>query len=166
MFKYFFITSIIFSVFVSCNVYIKSDVTHVNNNAENSIIYDSVKAKKYGADDYGMKKYVMAFLKKGPNRSLDSIEATNLQKAHLENIFKMADEGKLILAGPFLDKDSIRGIYIFDVSTIDEARQLTETDPAIRAGSLTMELREWYGSAALMEVNEIHKTMEKKSIIE
>ena len=32
--------------------------------------YDSTKARLYGADDYGMKKYVMAFLKKGPNREL------------------------------------------------------------------------------------------------
>lgn len=130
------------------------------------IIYDSIKAKNYGSDDYGMKKYVMAFLKKGPNRSLDSLESANLQKAHLENIFKMADSGKLVLAGPFMDNDSIRGIYIFDVSTIKEASQLTATDPAIKAGSLTMELREWYGSAALMEVNQIHKTLVKKNITE
>lgn len=149
-------------LFNSCNC------KETENKATTSIqpIYDSIKAQKYGSDPYGMKKYVMAFLKKGPNRDLDSIQSAALQKAHLENIFKMADSGKLILAGPFMDHDSIRGIYIFDVATIEEARKLTETDPAIKAGSLVMELREWYGSAALMEVNTIHKTLEKKSIIE
>ncbi len=128
--------------------------------------YDSVKAKKYGADAYGMKKYVMAFLKRGPNRDLPPDSAAALQRAHLENIRRMAEAGKLVLAGPFLDKDDVRGIYIFDVETIEEARRLTNTDPAIKAGSLTMELRPWYGSAALLEVNQIHKTLEKKSVME
>jgi hypothetical protein len=60
----------------------------------------------------------------------------------------------------------VRGIYIFDVETIEEARRLTNTDPAIQAGSLVMELRLWYGSAALLEVNKVHKTLEKKSVVE
>ena len=129
-------------------------------------VYDSVKAKKYGADVYGMKKYVMAFLKRGPNRDLPPDSAAALQRAHLKNIGRMAEAGKLILAGPFLDKEEVRGIYIFDVETIEEARRLTNTDPAIQAGSLVMELRPWYGSAALLEVNKIHKTLEKRSVVE
>lgn len=123
--------------------------------------YDSVLANRLGADEYGMHQYVMAFLKKGPNRSLDSADAMNLQLAHLDNIRKMANEGKLVLAGPFLDTGEIRGIYIFDVTTIEEAEALTNTDPAIKAGSLVMELKPWYGSAALMELNERHKRVTK-----
>ena len=126
--------------------------------------YDSVKAEKFGADDYGMKKYVMAYLKRGPNRDRDSVEAAELQIAHLKNITRMAKEGKLVLAGPFLDDGDVRGIYIFDVETVEEAEELTNTDPAIKAGSLIMELRPWYGSAALKEINELHKTMEKISV--
>jgi len=121
-------------------------------------------AEELGADDYGMKQYVMAFLKKGPNRDFDSATATQLQRAHLDNIIRMAEEGTLVLAGPFLDRGDIRGIYIFDVKTVEEAEELTSTDPAIKAGSLEMELHPWYGSAALMKVNEISKTIAKKSI--
>lgn len=132
--------------------------------SESTITYDSVAAQKYGADDYGMKKYVMAFLKKGPNWDLDSAQAAALQAAHLKNIFEMADAGKLVLAGPFLGSDELRGIYIFNVSSIEEAKKLTETDPAIKAGSLKMELLEWYGSAALHEINTIHKSLAKKSM--
>jgi uncharacterized protein YciI len=149
-------------VLVSCDCE-KSKSTHQEKATQS---FDAVKAAKYGADDYGMKKYVMAFLKKGPNREIDSVKANELQMAHLKNIFKMADEGKLVLAGPFMDNDSIRGIYIFNVQTLEEARKLTETDPAIQAGSLVMELREWYGSAALMEVTAISKTITKKNIAE
>lgn len=128
-------------------------------------VFDSLKAKKYGADDYGMKTYVMAFLKKGPNRNLDSAKSAELQMAHLQNIFRLADEGKLVLAGPFFGDGEIRGIYIFDVTTVEDAKKLTETDPAIQQGSLVMELIPWYGSAALMEVNQISKTLTKKSIL-
>ena len=127
-------------------------------------VYDSVKAIKFGADEYGMKKYVMAFLKRGANRDQDSATAAELQKAHLQNITRMAEEGTLVLAGPFLDNEDVRGIYIFDVETIEEAKTLTETDPAIKAGRLEMVLRPWYGSAALKEVTQIGKTLAKNSI--
>jgi uncharacterized protein YciI len=133
-----------------------------NTNAKT--VFDSIKAAEYGADDYGMKSYVMAFLKKGPNRDLDSAEADKLQRAHLDNIGKMAEAGKLVLAGPFFDDGDLRGIYIFDVETIEEAQQHTESDPAIQAGSLVMELKQWYGSAALLEVGKTHATIAKKEI--
>jgi len=128
--------------------------------------YDSLLAAKYGADAYGMKSYVMAFLKRGPNRDLSEAEARELQMQHLENITRMAEDGDLILAGPFMDDGDIRGIYIFDVRTVEEAEALTNTDPAIKAGSLVMELKPWYGSAALMSINELHSKLQKKGITE
>ncbi|MCK9324655.1 MAG: YciI family protein [Bacteroidales bacterium] len=123
--------------------------------------YDSLLAVELGADDWGMRRYVMAFLKTGPNRPADSATAVDLQKAHMENINRLAEEGKLVLAGPFLGKDSLRGIYVFDVQSIEEAKALTETDPAIQFGSLVMELHPWYGSAALKKVNSLHQRLEK-----
>ena len=130
---------------------------------ENETGFDAELAKELGADAYGMRQYVMAFLKKGPNRDRDSLAAAELQAAHLANIGRLAKEGKLSLAGPFLDDGDIRGIYIFNVASIEEARALTETDPAIQAGSLVMELHPWYGSAALMKVNEFHTRLAKES---
>ncbi|HRW74261.1 MAG: hypothetical protein H6568_07780 [Lewinellaceae bacterium] len=129
-----------------------------------SIAYDSTYAARLGADDYGMKPYVMAFLKAGPERSQDAETAAALQKAHLKNIMRMAEEGTLVLAGPFLDQGEVRGIYIFNVATVAEAEALTNTDPAIQAGRLVMELHPWYGSAALMEVNQLSKKVQKVSI--
>ncbi len=132
--------------------------------ATSEIQYDSTYAAKLGADDYGMKPYVMAFLKAGPDRSQDAETATALQKAHLQNIMRMAEEGTLVLAGPFLDRGEVRGIYIFNVATVEEAEALTNTDPAIQAGRLVMELHPWYGSAALMEVNQLHNKIQRKPI--
>ncbi|WP_245608394.1 YciI family protein [Shewanella waksmanii] len=123
--------------------------------------YDAQLAERLQGDDYGMKRYVMALLKKGPHRPQDKQHASTLQKQHMDNISRLAKEGKLVLAGPFLDEGDLRGIYIFNVSTIEEAQALTATDPAIQAGSLVMELHPWYGSAALMDINRIHQSITK-----
>ncbi|MES2276634.1 MAG: YciI family protein [Bacteroidota bacterium] len=132
--------------------------------AKTNPVYDAALAKKLGADDYGMHKYVMAFLKTGPTKIADKAKMAELQKAHLKNIIKLADEGKLVVAGPFLTPGEVEGIFIFNVATVEEAKTLTETDPAIKAGILVMELRPFYCSAALQEVMGIHKKLEKKSV--
>lgn len=126
--------------------------------------YDSLLARDLGADDYGMKVYIMAFLYRGDAKGLDSLQRAELQRAHLDNITRMAEKGELVLAGPFMDGQALRGIYIFDVRTVEEAEALTNTDPAIQAGTLRMELRPWYGSAAIMKVNELHKQVAKIDI--
>ena len=132
---------------------------HAHENA-----YDAELAKELGADDYGMRKYVIAFLKAGPNRDQNEDETSKMQIAHMENISRLAEEGLLVAAGPFLDNETLRGIYIFDVPTIEEARKLTETDPMIKSGRLEMELNTWYGSAALKMVNGIHEKIQSVNI--
>jgi uncharacterized protein YciI len=141
-----------------------SPIAEAPDAAETS--YDAAYAERLGADDYGMKSYVMAFLKRGPNRDRDSSESAALQRAHLQNIGRLAEAGKLVLAGPFMDTGELRGIYVFDVPTVAEAEALTATDPAIQAGSLVMELKSWYGSAALLEINNLHRRLEKQSAME
>lgn len=126
--------------------------------------FDQTLATELNADDYGMKHYVMAFLKKGPNQNQSEEEVKRLQRAHMDNIGKLAEQRKLVVAGPFMDDTDLRGVYIFDVETIEEAEALTKTDPAIQAGRLVMELHPWYGSAALIKTAEIHKTISKKEI--
>ena len=160
--RQFLFFSILYFLLISCN----QNPGEINSKLgiETLIKYDSTMAYEFGADEYGMKQYVMAFLKRGPNRSQDSTTAANLQRAHLDNITRLANEGKLVLAGPFLDNGELRGIYIFNVKSVDEAKQLTDTDPAIKAGRLVMELHPWYGSAALMNVNDLHKKLSKKEI--
>ena len=128
--------------------------------------YDSALAKKLGADDYGMKKYVMAFLKTGSVEIKDSVQRRQLLMAHLKNIQRLAKEGKLILAGPFMDDQKIEGIFIFNVESVEEAKALTATDPAVKAGELEMELHPWYGSASLVEIPSLHQKVQKKNFTE
>ena len=146
----------------SCKPEVRVNV-NTTEPGESEITYDSVLAQKTGADDYGMKHYVMAFLKAGPKRDQDSVTAAQIQKAHMANINRLAEEGKLIVAGPFEDNGELRGIFIFNVSSLEEAKTLTASDPAVQAGRLIMELHPWYGSAAMMEINNLHKKVSKKS---
>lgn len=125
--------------------------------------YDSLLAAELGADEYGMRTYVMALLKAGPNRSHDSTEAARLQRAHMDNIQRMAEEGELIMAGPFLNGGELRGIYVFDADSVEEAREMTMTDPAVQAGRLEMELYRWYGSAALLELDDIQRRITRET---
>ena len=152
-------------LFTSCQNTKENTVLDAENELPTST-YDSIAAAKYGADAYGMKKYVMAFLKRGTNDSISTEDAAKLQNEHMKNIGRMAEEGKLVLAGPFMDNGDLRGIYIFDVETLAEAEALTNTDPAIQQGVLSMELKEWYGSAAVMAINDIHTTLSKESVVE
>ena len=133
------------------------------NHPATSLKYNAEMAQKLGADDIGMKSYVIAFLKSGPVKLTDSLEIAQLQKAHLKNITRLVDEGKLLLAGPFLDDQPLRGIFIFDVASLEEAKELTSTDPAVKAGTLIMELHPWYGSAALKEIPNLHRQIQKKA---
>jgi uncharacterized protein len=90
-----------------------------------------------------MKNYYLVFLKKGPNRSQDSATAAAIQAGHMANIQRLAREKKLKVAGPMLDEGDVRGIFILDVPTLEEARRLTEADPAVKAGRLIMEIHPW-----------------------
>jgi uncharacterized protein YciI len=114
--------------------------------------YDDALAKKLGADDYGMKKYVLVILKTGENKTAGEEESNEAFRGHMENIGRLVKEGKLIVAGPLGKNDkTYRGIFILDVPTVEEAGELVQTDPAVKAKLLDVELFPWYGSAALAE---------------
>ena len=115
--------------------------------------YDAELAQKLGGDDYGMKSYILVILKTGPTKSEDKEFVGQVFRGHLDNIGKLVDEGKLIVAGPLgKNENNYRGIFILqNVKTFEEASEILATDPAIKSGLLEAELYNWYGSAALSE---------------
>jgi uncharacterized protein len=114
--------------------------------------YDSLLAKRTGADPFGMKNYVFVILKTGSNKSADKNFRDSCFAGHLQNIKRLAALKQLIVAGPFGKNDQdFRGLFILNVATTTEALQLLATDPAIKENFLAPELYPWYGSAALGE---------------
>ncbi len=124
----------------------------VNDSSAANPKYDATLAKKHGADDYGMKQYILVLLKTGSNQTTDKAFLKEKFRGHLDNINRLVNEGVMIVAGPLGKNDkTYRGIFILNTMTIEEARQLLQTDPAVHAGILDAELYVWYGSAALPE---------------
>jgi len=124
--------------------------------------YDSALARKLGADDYGMKMYVFVILKTGSVKMTDKKAEDSLFAAHLNNISRLAAEGKLVLAGPFgKNDDNYRGLFIFNETDLHEVSRLLETDPAVRAKLLEPVMYPWYGTASLMEIPELHQAIQK-----
>lgn len=126
--------------------------------------YDAKLAGQLGADERGMKNYILAILKTGKYVPETKAERDSLFGGHFRNIEKLSNEGKLVVAGPFgKNKLQYRGLFILNVSTIEEANQLLLTDPTVKSGIFEVEVLSWYGSAALPVYLETHKRIEKKS---
>jgi uncharacterized protein YciI len=124
--------------------------------------YDAALAQRLGADERGMRPYVLVILKTGPATNLSDEERTRLFNGHMANINRLAEEGRLVVAGPLgANERQYRGIFIFTVSTIEEAAALVATDPAVEAGVFAYEAYPWYGSAALMELPAIHQRLQR-----
>jgi uncharacterized protein YciI len=124
--------------------------------------YDEALARRLGADDYGMKRYVLVILKNGPNRMPDGPERDEMYRGHFANIQRLAAEGKLAVAGPLDGVDGWRGLFVFAVGDVEAARQIASTDPVLIKGEMVAEYHRLYGSAALMLVPQAHESLAKK----
>jgi len=131
-----------------------------NINAE----YDSVLAKSLGAEDYGMKNYVLVILKTGPGKVTDKGVLDSLFRGHMASISKLADEEKLIVAGPMgKNPNNYRGIFILNTNDFEEANKMLSSDPTITNKVFEVELYNWYGAAALGGYLPVHKKISKQN---
>ena len=90
-----------------------------------------------------LKTYYLVLLKKGPNRSQDSLSIGEIQRGHMAHLEKMATEKKMCLGGPMGVSHEIRGICVYNTSSLEEATQLVNQDPAIKSGRLIAEIIPW-----------------------
>ncbi|PRB03351.1 hypothetical protein CQ046_10310 [Chryseobacterium sp. MYb7] len=127
--------------------------------------YNQELATSLGADQYGMKPYTIVMLTTGSAKIEDKAKMGELMKGHMTNIGKLADEGKIVVAGPFLEKnkENYRGMFIFNTKSKEEAEQWVKTDPAVQAGVFSYEIFPWYGSAALPLYLKHHDEISKEN---
>jgi uncharacterized protein len=99
---------------------------------------------------YEMDNYVVGMLARGPKWTAEvTPETKKIQEGHMANIQRMADTGKLIVAGPFSgNNENYRGMLIFK-TTLEDARQMVAQDPAVKAGRLVLELYPWFAAKGL-----------------
>ena len=135
-------------------------------NAQNSA-FDQKLADSLGADQRGMKTYLLVILKTGPKDKEinDKKQRDELFKGHFSNMSEMAKAGKLKLAGPFATKNELgyRGIFLLDVKDEEEAKALLQNDPTIKTGIFDVEILPWFGSAAIPMHLKYHEKISKKN---
>jgi uncharacterized protein YciI len=103
--------------------------------------------KKADTSPLKLETVYFGFLKSGPNRKPGdgtTPEIQELQKAHIANINRLAETKKLVMAGPFGDDGDYRGIFVFRVSSLQEAQELAATDPMIKIDRLRLDLHPWH----------------------
>ncbi len=107
-------------------------------------------APAQSAGDEKTDAYYIGFLRRGPRWTPGSTpETQGVQAAHMKHIGEMAATGKLVGAGPFSDGGQLRGVFVFKVASMEDAKALAEADPAVRAGRLSVDLHAWTGPAGV-----------------
>ncbi len=105
-----------------------------------------------------MAHYFVGLIYRGPTWSPEvTQEVQELQAAHLANIGRLMESGEMVLAGPFTDDGDLRGLFFYNVDTLEEAQALVDSDPAVKAGRLRVELHPWLGSASLKTLRRSEK---------
>ena len=72
---------------------------------------------------------------------LDDDAAAALQDAHLAHLAALHEAGHLLAAGPLSD-EKLHGLCILNVDP-ERARELSEQDPAVRAGRFSVKVIPW-----------------------
>lgn len=124
--------------------------------------YDAELAKSLGANDNGMRSYVLVILKTGPRKMPEGEARKEMFKGHFANIQRLANEKKLAVAGPLDGVDGWRGVFVFAVPDIEQAKAYVDTDPVITNGEMVAEYHKFFSSAGLMMVNEVHNKIIKR----
>lgn len=91
-----------------------------------------------------MQKYFIVFLKSGENRSQSQEEAMKLQEEHLSYLGGLYEQGIINLNGPSGGQSDIRGFSVYNVATMEQAREYAENDPMVLAGRLKIEVHPWW----------------------
>jgi uncharacterized protein YciI len=106
--------------------------------------------KDKSEDRFEMKEYYLVFLKRGSAEIKDTAVLSQLMKGHLAHLTRMYDEGKMSLCGPLGVENELRGICVYHIDNIDEVRRLAESDPAVKAGRLRVEVYPWYSAKGMI----------------
>lgn len=128
-----------------------------------SSAYDAALARSVGADEHGMRRYVLVILRSGPTPVPAGAQRDEMFRGHFANMKRLSDEGKLVLAGPLGGDDGARGIFVLAVPDVAQARELVATDPVVIQGEMVAEYHPYFGSAALMLIPGLHEKVARKA---
>ncbi|MCY1076674.1 YciI family protein [Archangium lansingense] len=109
--------------------------------------------KAKAAPQMDFEKHYLVILRRGPSWTPEvTPEAERIQSEHIAHLTRMAETGKLVIAGPFGEQQdpTFRGMCLYKTGTLEEARKLAEEDPAVKTGRLKVEVMAWYTEKGYM----------------
>jgi hypothetical protein len=99
--------------------------------------------------------YTLVLLRRPPDApTLSEVEANALQARHVAHVLSTVESGAALAAGPFTDQSdpSLRGLSLF-LTGPEEARAISEEDPAVRRGQLAIEVMTWLTPTGQLKVD-------------
>lgn len=98
------------------------------------------------APAFEFEQFQLVLLKRAPNApKVSDEEAKELQKKHIGHLEAMHTAGHMVIAGPLSEQPdpTLRGVCLYRVASVAEAKRLAEQDPAVKAGRLVVEAMTW-----------------------
>ncbi len=95
-----------------------------------------------------------------PPKPLDAARSQQLMAAHMANINRLVKEETMLFAGPLVQSKQTmdeRGIFMLDVPTLEQARAVVATDPAVAAGVFDAHLSTFVTPDPLRRVLELER---------
>lgn len=89
-------------------------------------------------ETYAQNPYTIVFLHKKPDaEKISDEERKKIMDGHMANINRLAEEGKLVAAGPF---DGGGGVFVMKTSSVAEAQSWVDSDPGVKAKRWNIEI--------------------------
>jgi uncharacterized protein YciI len=107
-------------------------------------------------------EFVYVKLLTGPRSAEHSPERrSEIMRGHMANMNRLADEGHLLIAGPFAKPRNAawRGLLVLNTASLDQAREWVATDPGVAEGVFTPELTPMRSAAAIRRALEVEREM-------
>lgn len=114
-----------------------------------------------------VRDYVFVFIRTGPLRTPTPEQSQEAMQGHFTNMGRLADEGKLLIAGPYADPRPTpdhRGLLVMDETEVAKGLELANTDPAAEMGVFVMSAHRFTTDRPLTDLPRLEKEDEARRL--
>lgn len=143
-------------------VFVYSDM-----NCTKLIITIALAIASFASGAIPVKTYTFVYITTGPATDIEQSEQQEAFAGHFSNMKRMADEGDLLIAGPYGQAESfddLRGLWVFNTDSTTKALELAATDPPGKLGIFVFEAVQLMTDDALLELPRLEKEDEARRL--